>query len=40
MIKSVCIETIFTEVLSKNRFELAKQNGFDYVEFGLGKIKI
>jgi hydroxypyruvate isomerase len=39
MIKSVCIETIFTEVPFKDRFELAKQNGFDYVEFWSWKDK-
>lgn len=33
MIKSVCIETIFTEVCFEERFGLARKSGFDYVEF-------
>ena len=39
MIRSVCIETIFTEVPFEERFELAKQSGFDYVEFWSWKDK-
>ncbi|WP_003542267.1 TIM barrel protein [Desulfotomaculum nigrificans] len=33
MIKSVCIETIFTEAPFKERFQLARQSGFKYIEF-------
>lgn len=33
MIKSICIETVFTEVPFEERFQLAKQSGFDYIEF-------
>ena len=33
MKKSICIETIFTEVPFEERFELAKIAGFEYVEF-------
>lgn len=37
--KSICIETIFTEVPFEERFEVAKHNGFDYVEFWSWKDK-
>jgi len=33
MIKTACIETLFTGVPFEQRFELAKKAGFDYVEF-------
>ncbi len=33
MIKSLCIETLFTEFPFEQRFELAKKFGFDYIEF-------
>ena len=33
MKKSVCIETVFTEVSFEERFKLARQSGFDYIEF-------
>ncbi|MGI6779053.1 MAG: hydroxypyruvate isomerase family protein [Acetivibrionales bacterium] len=33
MKKSVCIETIFTEVSFEERFQLARESGFDYIEF-------
>lgn len=33
MKKSICIETIFTEVPFENRFALASEAGFSYVEF-------
>ncbi|MCR4431915.1 MAG: TIM barrel protein [Tepidanaerobacteraceae bacterium] len=39
MIKSICIETIFTEAPFEKRFELVKQSGFDYIEFWLWKDK-
>lgn len=31
--KSICIETIFTEVPFYERFQLVKQAGFEYIEF-------
>ncbi|MDF2524553.1 MAG: Hydroxypyruvate isomerase [Clostridiales bacterium] len=33
MKKSVCIETVFTEVDFDKRFKMAKEAGFDYIEF-------
>jgi hydroxypyruvate isomerase len=33
MKKSICIETIFTEVPFEERFQLVKKAGFEYVEF-------
>jgi len=33
MKKSVCIEMLFTEVPVKERFGLARESGFDYIEF-------
>ena len=39
MKKSVCIEMIFTEVPFEDRFNLAKESGFDYVEFWTWKDK-
>lgn len=33
MKKSICIETIFTEVPFEDRFKLVKEAGFEYVEF-------
>jgi hydroxypyruvate isomerase len=33
MIKSACIEMLFTEVPFEERFELAKKSGFDSIEF-------
>lgn len=33
MKKSICIETIFTEVPFEERFKLVKEAGFEYVEF-------
>jgi hydroxypyruvate isomerase len=37
--KSICLETVFTEVPFENRFALAKKAGFDYVEFWSWKDK-
>jgi len=37
--KSICIETIFTEAPFEERFSLVKENGFDYVEFWTWKYK-
>jgi len=31
--KSVCIEMLFTEVPFEDRFRLARESGFDYIEF-------
>jgi hydroxypyruvate isomerase len=39
MKKSVCIEMIFTEVPFEDRFRLAKESGFDYIEFWTWKDK-
>ena len=39
MIKSACIEMMFTEVPFEERFELAKDAGFDYIEFWSWKDK-
>lgn len=39
MIKSICIETIFTEVPFEERFELVGQFGFNYIEFWSWKDK-
>ena len=39
MKKSACIETIFTEVPFEERFGLAKEAGFDYIEFWSWKDK-
>ena len=39
MKKSVCIEMVFTEVPFEDRFRLAKQAGFDYIEFWTWKDK-
>lgn len=39
MKKSVCIEMVFTEVPFEERFALAKEAGFDYVEFWSWKDK-
>lgn len=39
MKKSVCIETIFTEVPFEERFHLARKAGFDYIEFWSWKDK-
>lgn len=39
MKKSACIETMFTEVPFNERFRLAKESGFDYVEFWSWKDK-
>jgi len=33
VLKSLCIETLFTEFPFEQRFELAKKFGFDYIEF-------
>jgi len=33
MKKSVCIETIFTEVPFEDRFKLVEESGFEYIEF-------
>jgi hydroxypyruvate isomerase len=33
MKKSVCIEMLFTEVSFEDRFQCARESGFDYVEF-------
>lgn len=33
MNKSVCIEMLFTEVPFEDRFQRAKESGFDYIEF-------
>lgn len=33
MKKSICIETIFTEVPFEERFKLVKETGFEYIEF-------
>jgi len=33
MKKSVCIEMLFTEVPFEDRFQLARESGFDYIEF-------
>ena len=33
MKKSVCIEMVFSEVPFEDRFQLAKESGFDYIEF-------
>lgn len=33
MRKSVCIEMVFTEAPFEDRFRLAKESGFDYIEF-------
>jgi hydroxypyruvate isomerase len=33
MKKSVCLEMVFTEVPFENRFRLARESGFDYIEF-------
>lgn len=40
MKKSVCIEMIFMEVPFEERFLLAKEAGFRYIEFWHGRIKI
>lgn len=37
--KSVCIETVYTEVPFEERFQLAKESGFEYVEFWSWKDK-
>lgn len=39
MIKSACIEMIFTEVPFEDRFKLAKESGFEYIEFWSWKDK-
>lgn len=39
LIKSACIEMIFTEVPFEDRFKLAKESGFEYVEFWSWKDK-
>lgn len=39
MKKSVCIEMVFTEVDFKDRFRLAKDSGFDFIEFWTWKDK-
>lgn len=39
MKKSICIETIFTEVPFEKRFKLVKDAGFDYIEFWSWKDK-
>lgn len=39
MKKSLCIETIFTEVPFEQRFDLARKYGFEYVEFWSWKDK-
>jgi hydroxypyruvate isomerase len=39
MKKSLCIEMIFTEVGFEDRFQLARQSGFDYIEFWSWKDK-
>jgi hydroxypyruvate isomerase len=39
MKKSVCIELLFTEVPFEDRFGLAKESGFDYIEFWSWKEK-
>ncbi len=39
MKKSVCIEMVFTEVPFEDRFRLAKESGFDYIEFWTWKDK-
>ncbi|MFC1875821.1 hydroxypyruvate isomerase family protein [Thermodesulfobacteriota bacterium] len=39
MKKSVCIEMVFTEVPFQDRFRLAKESGFDYIEFWTWKDK-
>jgi len=39
MKKSVCIEMVFTEVPFIERFRLAKESGFDYIEFWTWKDK-
>jgi hydroxypyruvate isomerase len=39
MKKSVCIEMLFTEVPFVDRFGLAKESGFDYIEFWSWKEK-
>jgi hydroxypyruvate isomerase len=39
MKKSVCIEMVFTEVPFIDRFRLAKESGFDYIEFWTWKDK-
>jgi hydroxypyruvate isomerase len=39
MRKSVCIEMVFTEAPFEDRFRLAKESGFDYIEFWTWKDK-
>jgi hydroxypyruvate isomerase len=39
MKKSVCIEMVFMEVPFEDRFRLAKESGFDYIEFWTWKDK-
>jgi len=39
MKKSVCIEMVFTEVPFEDRFRLAKESGFDFIEFWTWKDK-
>jgi hydroxypyruvate isomerase len=39
MKKSLCIEMLFTEVPFEDRFGLAKESGFDYIEFWSWKDK-
>jgi hydroxypyruvate isomerase len=39
MKKSICIETIFTEVPFEERFPLVREAGFDYIEFWSWKDK-
>lgn len=39
MKKSICIETMFTEVPFEERFQLVKKFGFDYIEFWTWKDK-
>ena len=39
MKKSVCIEMLFTEVAFEDRFQFAKESGFEYVEFWSWKDK-
>lgn len=39
MKKSICIEMLFTEAAFEDRFQLAKESGFDYIEFWSWKDK-
>lgn len=33
LIKSVCIEMMFTEITFEYRFKISKEYGFNYIEF-------